>query len=109
MPRKRKTPEEVIRELKAQLAAAEARQAEADRKLANEQSGIIGRWERAQALENDKVLLRLREAMLPTLGKRDRDKFAGFFDRLDRAQTEASNDADATAHDVPKTERRKAA
>ena len=109
MPRKRKTPEEVIRELKAQLAAAEARQAEADRKLANEQAGIIGRWERAQALENDKVLLRLREAMLPTLGKRDRAKFEGFFDRLDGAPTEVSNDADATVHDVPKTERRKAA
>ena len=109
MPRKRKTHEEMIQELKAQLAAAEARQAEADRKLANEQAGIIGRWERAQALENDKVLLRLREAMLPTLGKRDRAKFAGFFDRLDRAPTEASNDVDATAHDVPTTERRKAA
>ena len=109
MPRKRKTPEEVIRELKAQLAAAEARQAEADRKLANEQAGIIGRWERTQALENDKVLLRLREAMLPTLGKRDRAKFEGFFDRLDRAPAEASNDADATASEAGQTERRKAA
>ena len=109
MPKRRKTTAEEIAEAKAQLAILEARQAEEERTLANERAGIIGRWEYARALEDDRVLRRLREAMLPTLGPKGRKAFEGFFDRLDRAPAEASNDADATASEAGQTERRKAA
>ena len=108
MPKRRKTTVEEIAEAKAQLAVLQARLAEEERALANERAGIIGRWEYARALKDDRVLRRLREAMLPTLGPKELKAFEGFFDRLDRVPAEASNDADATASEAG-NERRKAA